>query len=50
MLAITTAFGEADVTATMGYYFSKTRTLSRRFRPFFSAYDTSLIKAHFITN
>ena len=27
----------------------KPRTLSRRFRQFFSAYDTFLIKAHFIT-
>ena len=32
------------------YYFSKTRTLTRRLRHSFLAYHTSLIKAHFITN
>ena len=30
------------------HYFSKARTFSWRFQHFFSAYDTSLIKAHFI--
>ena len=38
MLAITTAFGEADMTATMPHYFSKTRTISA----FLFGYDTLL--------
>ena len=33
-----------------GYYFSKTSYIFTAIRHFFSAYDSCLIKAHFITN
>ena len=38
MLANTTAFGEADVTAVMRHYFSKTSTFHGDFGTYFSAW------------